>query len=61
MNFLKTWNRAFFKQHFSGFEIMCFIIIGQLAADYSRWWFLALIPAVLVSAAMQQKLGVADD
>ncbi len=54
---LQKWNNFFFQANFSVFEILCFLTIGELAHQYSWWWFLALIPAVFISIFMQNQFG----
>ncbi len=58
---LQKWNTFFFQANFSVFEILCFLTIGELAHQYSWWWFLALIPTVFASIIMQNQFGEKHD
>jgi hypothetical protein len=57
MSILRRWNNFFFQANFSVFEILCFMIIGELAGQYSLWWYLALIPTIFISIFMQNTFG----
>ena len=53
MSILQRWNTFFFQANFSFFEILCFVIIGELVELYTAWWYLALIPTIFISIFMQ--------
>ncbi len=61
MNFIKEWNRLFFIPTYSVFEILSFVILGELAAQYGWAWFLGIIPVIAISVYMNYKLKEQHD
>lgn len=52
MSIIQKWNQLFFTPMYSVFEILCFIIIGNLASQFGWVWFLAIIPVIFISNHM---------
>jgi hypothetical protein len=52
MNFIRSVNAAMFKNVFSMFDVIAWVIIVYFATNHSFWWFLTFIPATFISAYM---------
>lgn len=45
--------KLFFKSRFNWFDVLCVIIVAALG---SGWWWLALLPAAVLSSELEQRL-----
>lgn len=54
--FLSSVHRYIFERSLNLFDFWCVLAIGALAAEYSAWFWLMLIPCVMVSITEQRKL-----
>lgn len=53
MNFLKWWNKFFFKPSFNIFDLLVLLTVVHLITTMSWWWALAYIPTTMFSVIMQ--------
>lgn len=56
MGVLRKVNEFMYDPRFSMFDLIWITVIGTLAADYSYWWFLLLLPVTIFSVIMERHL-----
>jgi hypothetical protein len=54
MSVLGKFNRLIYTPKFSLFEVWCIYLVGSLAAAYSYWWYLLLVPVLILSIRMER-------
>ena len=54
---MKTIFTFLFGRKFNFFDVIGILIIGNLAAYHSIFWFLAIVPLVIVSAYFENRLA----
>ncbi len=58
MNFIRSWNRFFFKESLNVFDVICLLTIVNLMVNFSYWWMLAYAITIPASVHMQRRLGL---
>ena len=56
MTILRKINSLFYTTRFSIFDLVWIVVIGNLAVEYSPWFYLLLLPVTAWSVIMERKL-----